>query len=291
MDRDQRWDRTDKALAAIVDGEGVQGSDPVQEVQRSYDAGVTDEFIEPIVFADAPRLAQGRLGDLLQLPSRPGAAVDGAPPCLTIRCDDDDALPTRSRLPCRLRRAGGARDDGRGLRASTASASCTSPRPRSTRTSPTSSTAAARTSGRARRASSSRRRETSRATTTSPRCQRPRSRTSSTRRSRTTATASRSSTWPIRTWSATPARSRPPSRPSKPPTPRSATSSTRVDREGGIALVTADHGNAEEMLDADGQPANRSHLESRTTSRDRRRRFPSGGRGTQATWCQPQSPC
>ena len=58
MDRDQRWDRTDKALAAIVDGEGHQGSDPVQEVQRSYDAGVTDEFIEPIVFSDRPRLAK-----------------------------------------------------------------------------------------------------------------------------------------------------------------------------------------------------------------------------------------
>jgi 2,3-bisphosphoglycerate-independent phosphoglycerate mutase len=56
MDRDQRWDRTDKALEAIVHGKGVQGSDPVQEVQRSYDAGVTDEFIEPIVFADRPRL-------------------------------------------------------------------------------------------------------------------------------------------------------------------------------------------------------------------------------------------
>ena len=76
MDRDQRWDRTDKALAAIVDGEGVQGSDPVQEVQRSYDAGVTDEFIEPIVLEGRPRLGPGRLGDLLQLPSRPGAAVD-----------------------------------------------------------------------------------------------------------------------------------------------------------------------------------------------------------------------
>jgi 2,3-bisphosphoglycerate-independent phosphoglycerate mutase len=56
MDRDQRWDRTDKALDAIVHGGGVQGSDPVQEVQRSYDQGVTDEFIEPIVFADHPRL-------------------------------------------------------------------------------------------------------------------------------------------------------------------------------------------------------------------------------------------
>jgi 2,3-bisphosphoglycerate-independent phosphoglycerate mutase len=58
MDRDQHWDRTDRALAAIVDGEGHQGSDPVQEVQRSYDEGVTDEFIEPIVFSDRPRLGK-----------------------------------------------------------------------------------------------------------------------------------------------------------------------------------------------------------------------------------------
>jgi 2,3-bisphosphoglycerate-independent phosphoglycerate mutase len=58
MDRDQRWDRTDKAFDAIVHGRGVQGSDPVEEVQRSYDEGVTDEFIEPIVFADRPRLTK-----------------------------------------------------------------------------------------------------------------------------------------------------------------------------------------------------------------------------------------
>jgi len=56
MDRDQRWDRTDKAFEAIVAGEGHVGSDPVLEVQRSYDEGVTDEFIEPIVLADRPRL-------------------------------------------------------------------------------------------------------------------------------------------------------------------------------------------------------------------------------------------
>ena len=56
MDRDQRWDRTDKAYEAIVHGEGVRGTVPVKDVQRSYDAGVTDEFIEPIVFADRPRL-------------------------------------------------------------------------------------------------------------------------------------------------------------------------------------------------------------------------------------------
>jgi 2,3-bisphosphoglycerate-independent phosphoglycerate mutase len=56
MDRDQRWERTDKAFEAIVHGEGVLGSDPVKEVQRSYDEGVTDEFIEPIVLEGRPRL-------------------------------------------------------------------------------------------------------------------------------------------------------------------------------------------------------------------------------------------
>ena len=56
MDRDKHWDRTDKAFEAIVSGGPVQGSDPAKEVQRSYDEGVTDEFIEPIVFPDRPRL-------------------------------------------------------------------------------------------------------------------------------------------------------------------------------------------------------------------------------------------
>jgi 2,3-bisphosphoglycerate-independent phosphoglycerate mutase len=59
MDRDQHWDRTDRAFEAIVRGEGVPGSDPVKEVQRSYDEGITDEFIEPIVLEGRPRLEQG----------------------------------------------------------------------------------------------------------------------------------------------------------------------------------------------------------------------------------------
>jgi 2,3-bisphosphoglycerate-independent phosphoglycerate mutase len=57
MDRDERWDRTERALAALVEGgEAHTGSDPVAEVQRSYDEGVTDEFIEPIVLAGRPRI-------------------------------------------------------------------------------------------------------------------------------------------------------------------------------------------------------------------------------------------
>jgi 2,3-bisphosphoglycerate-independent phosphoglycerate mutase len=58
MDRDQRWERTERALAALTqNAEAHVGSDPVSEVQRSYDEGVTDEFIEPIVLAGRPRLA------------------------------------------------------------------------------------------------------------------------------------------------------------------------------------------------------------------------------------------
>jgi 2,3-bisphosphoglycerate-independent phosphoglycerate mutase len=58
MDRDKRWERTARALEAVSEGRST-GSDPVVEVQRSYDAGVTDEFIEPVALAGRPRLAPG----------------------------------------------------------------------------------------------------------------------------------------------------------------------------------------------------------------------------------------
>jgi 2,3-bisphosphoglycerate-independent phosphoglycerate mutase len=56
MDRDKRWDRTERAVRAIVDGEGRHDDDPIAAVQASYDAGVTDEFIEPVVIDGRPRL-------------------------------------------------------------------------------------------------------------------------------------------------------------------------------------------------------------------------------------------
>ncbi len=56
MDRDNRWERTDRAFAAIVSGEGEHASDPVAAVRASYDHGVTDEFIEPVVVDGRPRL-------------------------------------------------------------------------------------------------------------------------------------------------------------------------------------------------------------------------------------------
>ncbi len=58
MDRDSRWERTDRALGAIVRGEGEHASDPVAAIRASYDRGVTDEFVEPVVLDDRPRLAR-----------------------------------------------------------------------------------------------------------------------------------------------------------------------------------------------------------------------------------------
>jgi 2,3-bisphosphoglycerate-independent phosphoglycerate mutase len=56
MDRDNRWDRTERALHAIVDGEGEHADDPIAAVQASYDRGITDEFVEPVVIDGRPRL-------------------------------------------------------------------------------------------------------------------------------------------------------------------------------------------------------------------------------------------
>jgi 2,3-bisphosphoglycerate-independent phosphoglycerate mutase len=58
MDRDSRWDRTKRAYDAIVHGVGEATDDLVAAVRASYERGVTDEFIEPIVVGDP---AQGRI--------------------------------------------------------------------------------------------------------------------------------------------------------------------------------------------------------------------------------------
>ena len=49
MDRDKRWERVQMAYDAMVYGEGVQNPDPVDAVAKSYANGVTDEFVEPVV--------------------------------------------------------------------------------------------------------------------------------------------------------------------------------------------------------------------------------------------------
>lgn len=53
MDRDKRWERVKLAYDLLVNGTGEKSNDPVKAVKASYDAGVTDEFIKPIVITDA----------------------------------------------------------------------------------------------------------------------------------------------------------------------------------------------------------------------------------------------
>ena len=53
MDRDTNWDRVEKAYAAMVYG------DPVGAMQASYDAGVTDEFVIPVITAENAEIGEG----------------------------------------------------------------------------------------------------------------------------------------------------------------------------------------------------------------------------------------
>ena len=52
MDRDNRWDRVEKAYAALTKGEGVKAQDPVAAMQASYDDDKTDEFVLPTVIEE-----------------------------------------------------------------------------------------------------------------------------------------------------------------------------------------------------------------------------------------------
>ena len=63
MDRDKRWDRVEKAYRALTLGEGVHTNDVCAGVAASYQAEVTDEFIEPIVLCDEAGEPVGRVHD------------------------------------------------------------------------------------------------------------------------------------------------------------------------------------------------------------------------------------
>jgi 2,3-bisphosphoglycerate-independent phosphoglycerate mutase len=52
MDRDKRWDRTELAYRSIVQGIGPTATNPLVAIQQAYDAGVTDEFIKPVVLVE-----------------------------------------------------------------------------------------------------------------------------------------------------------------------------------------------------------------------------------------------
>jgi len=52
MDRDLRWERIREAYELMVHGKGSAAADPIEGIQASYDAGISDEFIKPIVCLD-----------------------------------------------------------------------------------------------------------------------------------------------------------------------------------------------------------------------------------------------
>ena len=118
MDRDQRWERTQRAFDAIVGSEtAVRRVRPRdRSCKASYDGGVTDEFIEPVVLEGRPRLGPQGQRDLLQLPPRPRPAAVAEARRRRLRPDDDDALRRRPRLPGRVRGAVRRRDAGRDAR-------------------------------------------------------------------------------------------------------------------------------------------------------------------------------
>ncbi len=62
MDRDRRWERTERAMRALLGGQGHRTQDPVAALEASYAAGVSDEFVEPIVVTDDEDSPVGQIG-------------------------------------------------------------------------------------------------------------------------------------------------------------------------------------------------------------------------------------
>ena len=52
MDRDSRWERIQFAYDALTHGKGIKSTNAIESIQQSYNAGVTDEFIKPIIMVD-----------------------------------------------------------------------------------------------------------------------------------------------------------------------------------------------------------------------------------------------
>lgn len=63
MDRDKRWERVKLAYDAMVQGMGVQTTQPLEEIQKSYDQDITDEFLKPIICLNEDGQPQTKIED------------------------------------------------------------------------------------------------------------------------------------------------------------------------------------------------------------------------------------
>jgi 2,3-bisphosphoglycerate-independent phosphoglycerate mutase len=63
MDRDKRWDRVEQAFRLYTEGEGRLETDPVAAVRSAYDQGETDEFVKPVAIVDESGKPVGTVAD------------------------------------------------------------------------------------------------------------------------------------------------------------------------------------------------------------------------------------
>jgi 2,3-bisphosphoglycerate-independent phosphoglycerate mutase len=63
MDRDRRWDRTQRGYDLMTLGIGTETQDPLQTIERCYEAGVTDEFMDGIAVEDPDGCHRGKISD------------------------------------------------------------------------------------------------------------------------------------------------------------------------------------------------------------------------------------
>ena len=97
MDRDNRWDRVERAYNAMTKGEGNHAESATAGIQASYDKGVNDEFVEPFVVTEAGKpLATVKDGDsVIFFNFRP----DRAREITRAFCDDEfKGFPREKRL-------------------------------------------------------------------------------------------------------------------------------------------------------------------------------------------------
>jgi 2,3-bisphosphoglycerate-independent phosphoglycerate mutase len=101
MDRDKRWERIDRAFQAMVTGLGQKATDPIAVMARSYEGDVTDEFIEPVTIVDEKDQPVGLIRDddaciFFNYRADRGREMTEALTSKTLEC------PTRSSVPNNL---------------------------------------------------------------------------------------------------------------------------------------------------------------------------------------------
>ena len=296
MDRDQRWDRVERGYDAIVHGIGVHAVSATAAVEAAYARGETDEFVVPTVIdgVDGTR-PRPRPDRPRQLPGRPRAAADARPRGSGVRRVRPDrpgrrgaaARPPR-RHDDRVRggppgrgrvRPGGGAVAGAGVRRGRLDAV---PRRRDREVRARHVLLQRRPRGAvAGRGAPARALAAGRDLRPAARDERARGDRRARRRDRVrAATTSSSPTTPTRTWSATRAsgrrrsarwrRSTPASAGS--PTPSSASRRPIPAARAPCSLITADHGNADELRDAGGRPGHRPLPQPRPAARGGARR-------------------